>query len=530
MRTATLRVLPGRFLFARAPRVFASNLSTQAAAAGSMPARVPLLINGSVVHSAAVEDVPVTDPATQLVLARTPLATTAEMEAAVAAAKNALPAWSATSAPNRARVMLKFQALIREHTEELAHMITREHGKTLADARGDLFRGLEVVEHACSITSLQMGETMPALSAGVDTHSYRLPLGVCAGVAPFNFPAMIPLWMFPMAVVCGNTFVLKPSERVPTTAMRLVELAEEAGLPPGVVNVIHGAHDAVDFLCDHPDIRAISFVGSDRAGAHIYRRGGAAGKRVQANLGAQNHAVLLDDANMKSALNSIASAAFGSAGQRCMAISRLVLVGRAREQLPRLVEIASALPCGIGTGSGSSSWTSISPQARARVEELIGSAIAEGAACPLDGRGATVAGFPDGNWVAPTVLTVTPSMRIYAEEVFGPVLQVLTVDTLEEAIALVNANPYGNGTAVFTRSGALARKFEHEIDVGQVGINLPLPVPLPMFSFTGSRGSILGDINFYGKGGVQFYTQWKTVTSNWKLEEEEELSLAMPIL
>tara|TARA_B110001452_G_scaffold75986_1_gene61703 strand:- start:1564 stop:3144 length:1581 start_codon:yes stop_codon:yes gene_type:complete len=509
-------------------------LSTAAAVESAAAPRVPLLINGKFVESTSTgPGVPVRCPASQKLLATTPIATQEEMKAAVDAASAAFPKWAATSVSNRARVMFKLQALIRQHEDELAALLSSEHGKTIEDAKGDIFRGLEVVEHACSITSLQMGETVAGVAGSTDVHSYRLPLGVCAGIAPFNFPAMIPLWMFPMGVVTGNTYVLKPSERVPLTTMRLAELAMEAGLPDGVLNVIHGTHDAVNFICDDPAIKAISFVGGDAAGKHIYSRGSANGKRVQANMGAQNHAVVMEDAEPDSTMKALVAAGFGAAGQRCMAISRVVLVGKAQEMLPKLVEMASTLTLGRGDVAGVDVPPLNSAQAKERVERLVNAGVAEGASMPLNGLGATVEGFPDGNWVGPTVLSdVTTDMTCYKNEIFGPVLQVLHADTLDDAIALINANPYGNGTALFTRSGAAARKFTHEVDVGQIGINLPIPVPLPMFSFTGSRGSILGDHNFYGKGAVTFYTQWKTVTSNWKELEGEttKLSLSMPTM
>jgi len=492
---------------------------------------VPLLINGEFVESESTEFVRVLCPATQRVLAHTPIATKREMDEALASAKAAFPAWANTSVSNRTRIMFKLQALIREHTEELAQILTMEHGKTIDDAKGDIFRGLEVVEHACSTTSLQMGETMQNVATSVDIHSYRTPLGVCAGIAPFNFPAMIPLWMFPMATVCGNTFVLKPSELVPLTTMRLAELALEAGMPKGVLNIIHGAHDAVNFICDEPDIKAISFVGSDTAGAHVYQRGSANGKRVQANLGAQNHAVIMPDADPRVALSALSAAAFGAAGQRCMAISRVVLVGEARQWVPTLVEMAAKLKVGPGNVPGIDVPPVITPQAKEKIERLVTAGAEAGATIELDGRGYAVEGHPEGNFVGPTVISgVHPSMELYKTEVFGPVLQCLEAETVDEAIALINANPYGNGTAIFTRSGAIARKFVHEVDAGQVGVNLPIPVPLPMFSFTGSRGSILGDHNFYGKGAVTFNTQWKTVTSSWKMSEQEMTSLAMPTM
>jgi len=522
-------MLAGRALVRRSARLFSTAAAAETAAAPS----VPLLINGKFVKSVSTAPgVPVRNPATQELLATTPIATAGEMRAAVDAAKAAFPAWAATSVSNRARVMFKLQALIRQHEDELAAILSSEHGKTIDDAKGDIFRGLEVVEHACSATSLQMGETTAGVAGSTDVHSYRLPLGVCAGIAPFNFPAMIPLWMFPMGVVTGNTYVLKPSERVPLTAMRLAELATEAGLPDGVLNIIHGTHDAVNFLCHEPAIRAISFVGGDAAGKHIYTRGSANGKRVQANLGAQNHAVVIPDAEPDATLKALTAAGFGAAGQRCMAISRVVLVGYAREMLPPLIEMAKGLRLGPGHVAGVDVPPLNSPEAKERVERLVNSGIAQGASAPLNGLGQTVDGYPDGNWVGPTLLTnVTPDMECYKNEIFGPVLQVLHADTLDEAIALINANPYGNGTALFTRSGAAARKFTHEVDVGQIGINLAIPVPLPMFSFTGSRASILGDHNFYGKGAISFYTQWKTVTSNWKpAGGDTALSMSMPTM
>ena len=516
-------------LLARRLPARAQHLSTAAATAPAAAPSVPLLINGEKVFSAATEGIEVKCPATQDVLATTPLATPAELEAAVAAAAAAFPAWSRTSVANRARVMHKLEALIREHTDELAKLLSAEHGKTVEDAKGDIFRGLEVVEHACSVPSLMMGETTPNVGGGVDCHSYRVPLGVCAGIAPFNFPAMIPLWMFPLAVTTGNTYVLKPSERVPLSTMFLADLATQAGLPPGVLNVVHGAHDCVNFLCDAPEIRAVSFVGGDAAGRHIHARAGAAGKRVQANMGAQNHGVVLPDCNPKAALAAIGAAGFGAAGQRCMALSRVVLVGDSKELLPEICALAEGLKLGKGDAPGVDVPPLNAASERDRIEALLTRAADGGATLAVDGRAPTVEGYPDGNWVGPTVVSgVTPDMEIYKTEVFGPVLQVLEVDTLDDAVDLLNANPYGNGCAVFTRSGAAARKFTMDVDVGQVGVNVPIPVPLPNFSFTGSRGSILGDLNFYGKAGVNFFTQWKTVTSSWKAEEDEAVSMSMP--
>ncbi|WP_374350612.1 CoA-acylating methylmalonate-semialdehyde dehydrogenase [Chitinimonas sp.] len=478
--------------------------------------KVKLLIDGAFVDAKGSQWRDVVNPATQDVLASVPMCGSDEVAQAVAAAKAAFPAWRATAIAERARVFLRLQALIREHMDELAATLTREQGKTLADAKGDVFRGLEVVEHACSIGTLQMGEFAENVAGGVDTYAIRQPLGVCAGITPFNFPAMIPLWMFPMACVAGNTFVLKPSEQDPLTPMKLAELAQQAGLPRGVLNVVHGGVEAVNAICDHPDIKAISFVGSVNVGRHVYERGTSNGKRVQAMLGAKNHAVVLPDANKEQTLNALVGAAFGAAGQRCMATSVVVLVGKAKEWIPDIVAKAKTLKVSAGCEPGADLGPVINRQALARIEKLIGQGIEQGATLELDGRKPVIAGYESGNFVAPTIFSaVKPGMAIYDEEIFGPVLCICEADSLDAAIALVNANPYGNGTALFTQSGAAARKFQHDIDVGQVGINVPIPVPVPIFSFTGSRGSKLGDLGPYGKEVIRFYTQTKTVTARW---------------
>jgi malonate-semialdehyde dehydrogenase (acetylating)/methylmalonate-semialdehyde dehydrogenase len=409
--------------------------------------------------------------------------------------------------------------LIREHTEELARSITIEQGKTLQDARGDVFRGLEVVETACNMGNSLMGETLGNLSRGLDTYSYRQPLGVTAGICPFNFPAMIPLWMFPVSTVCGNTMIMKPSEKDPGAAMLLAKLAQKAGLPDGVLQIVHGAVDTVNFLCDAPSVRAISFVGGNQAGEHIFDRGTKNGKRVQSNLGAKNHATIMPDADKEAAINAIVGAAFGAAGQRyvvcfliarggalifffirCMALSTAIFVGEAKEWIHEIVEKAKKLKVGSGLDPSTDVGPLISKESKERVERLIEFGVQDGAKLLLDGRGVNVPGFEKGNFVGPTVLFgVDAKNRAYQEEIFGPVLVALAVDTLEEAIEFTNNSKYGNGCAIFTQSGANARKYQHEIDVGQVGINVPIPVPLPFFSFTGSRGSIRGDIHFYGK-------------------------------
>jgi len=482
---------------------------------------IRLLIDGRFVESATQQWRDLVNPATQEVLARVPFATDEEMNAAVASAKDAFKRWRQTPIGTRARIFLRYQQLIREHLKELAALLSAEQGKTLADAEGDVFRGLEVVEHAAGIGNLQLGELANNVAAGVDTYTLLQPLGVCAGITPFNFPAMIPLWMFPMAIACGNTFVLKPSEQDPMVAMRLAELALEAGVPPGVLNVIHGGARAVDLLCDHPDIKALSFVGSTRVGNHVYQRASQSGKRVQCMMGAKNHAIVLPDAHKEQTLTHLAGAVFGAAGQRCMAISVTILVGEAQAWLPELVEKAKSLKVGAGCEAGTEVGPLISRVARERVEGLIERGAAEGAELLLDGRQPQVPGYPDGNFVGPTLFAgVRPDMSIYREEIFGPVLCVMQAATLDEAIAIVNANPHGNGTALFTRSGAAARHFQEEIEVGQVGINVPIPVPVPIFSFSGSRASKLGDLGPYGKQAVQFYTQTKTVTARWFDEGE----------
>ncbi|WP_422777006.1 CoA-acylating methylmalonate-semialdehyde dehydrogenase [Pseudomonas mediterranea] len=477
---------------------------------------VKLLIDGEWVESRSSEWHDIVNPATQQVLAKVPFATASEVDAAIAAAQRAFQTWKLTPIGARMRIMLKLQALIREHSKRIAAVLSAEQGKTLADAEGDIFRGLEVVEHACSIGTLQMGEFAENVAGGVDTYTLRQPIGVCAGITPFNFPAMIPLWMFPMAIACGNTFVLKPSEQDPLSTMLLVELAVEAGVPAGVLNVVHGGKDVVDALCTHKDIKAVSFVGSTAVGTHVYDLAGRHGKRVQSMMGAKNHAVVLPDANREQTLNALVGAGFGAAGQRCMATSVVVMVGAARQWLPELKALAQKLKVNAGSEPGTDIGPVISQRAKARILELIESGVQQGAKLELDGRGVSVPGFEQGNFVGPTLFSgVTTDMRIYTEEIFGPVLVVLEVDTLDEAIALVNANPFGNGTGLFTQSGAAARKFQSEIDVGQVGINIPIPVPVPFFSFTGSRGSKLGDLGPYGKQVVQFYTQTKTVTARW---------------
>ncbi|TPX64894.1 hypothetical protein SpCBS45565_g05547 [Spizellomyces sp. 'palustris'] len=487
-----------------------------------------LYVNGEFFESQTKQWFELRNPATQELVTLVPQATPEELTHASRTAEEAFKTWKQSSVLTRQRIMMNLQLLIRDHMDDLAKSITAEQGKTFPDAKGDVLRGLQVVENACGIPSLLMGEKLP-VARDMDTFTIREPLGVVAGIAPFNFPAMIPLWMFPLAIATGNTCLIKPSERDPGAMMILAKLAEESGVPKGVLNVVHGGVDTVNFLCDDPAVRAISFVGSDRAGKYIFSRGTANGKRVQANLGAKNHGVIMPDANKNHTLNQLVGAAFGAAGQRCMALSTAVFVGKAREWLPELVERAKMLKVTGGFEEGADLGPLITPQAKERCEELIQSGIDEGATLLLDGRNPQVPEkYKAGNFVGPTILgDVTPTMRCYTEEIFGPVLVCLSADTLDDAISMVNRNPYGNGTAIFTNSGAIARKFTEEIDVGQVGVNVPIPVPLPMFSFTGSRGSIQGDLNFYGKSGVQFYTSTKTVTQLWRHEDATELEAAV---
>lgn len=481
-----------------------------------------LLINGEFVESKTSHWQDIINPATQEVLGQVPFATAEEVNAAIAAAQNAFASWRQTPIQARMRIMLKLQDLIRTNLKSIAQVLTAEQGKTLADAEGDIQRGLEVVEHACSIGSLQMGEYVEGVARGVDTYTLQQPLGVCAGITPFNFPAMIPLWMFPMAIVCGNTFVLKPSEQDPLSTMMLVELAIEAGVPAGVLNVVHGGKEVVDLLCTHRDIKAISFVGSTAVGTHVYNLAGQHGKRVQSMMGAKNHVVVMPDANKEQTLNALVGAAFGAAGQRCMALSVAVMVGDTKHWVDELVNKTKTLKVNAGHEPNTDVGPVISTRAKARVIDLINSGVEQGAELLLDGRDVNVPGYEKGNFVGPTIFNqVTTDMRIYQEEVFGPVLAIIHVDTLEQAIELINANPFGNGVGLFTQNGNTARTFQHQIDIGQVGINIPIPVPVPFFSFTGSRGSKLGDLGPYGKQAVQFYTQTKTITSRWFEDDQE---------
>jgi malonate-semialdehyde dehydrogenase (acetylating)/methylmalonate-semialdehyde dehydrogenase len=418
----------------------------------------------------------------------------------------------------RSRVMFAFRNLIEKHADELARIVASEHGKVVDDAKGEVIRGMEVAEYACGLPQLVKGEYSDQVSTDVDSFSFRQPLGVCAGITPFNFPVMVPMWMHPMAIATGNTFVLKPSERDPSASNFVAELYAEAGLPDGVFNVVHGDKVAVDAILEHRDINAVSFVGSTPIAQYVYENGTASGKRVQALGGAKNHAVVMPDADLDFAANHLTAAGFGSAGQRCMAIAIAVAVGDAAEPLiERLKRKAEEIKVGPGLDPDSEMGPVVTPQARDRITGYIGSGEQAGAEVVVDGRGIEVEG--DGFFVGPTLFDrVTPDMEIYRDEIFGPVLGVVRVDTLAEAIELINANPYANGTAIFTSSGQAARYFQRQVQVGMIGINVPIPVPMAFYSFGGWKASLFGDKHIHGPEGIKFYTRGKVVTSRWPEE------------
>jgi malonate-semialdehyde dehydrogenase (acetylating) / methylmalonate-semialdehyde dehydrogenase len=460
---------------------------------------------------------PVFNPATGLQHAEVVLASAQDVIEAVAAADGAFEAWSQTSVSRRAKVLFAFRELVNRHVNDIAGLIVDEHGKVMSDARGEVQRGLEVVEFACGIPSLLKGDYSDQVSGGVDTFSFREPLGVVAGITPFNFPAMVPMWMYPVAIACGNTFVLKPSERDPSASLLVADLWQQAGLPDGVFNVLQGDKVAVDGLLDDPRVAAVSFVGSTPIARYIHERGSANGKRVQALGGAKNHAIVLPDAAIDFAAEHLAAAAFGSAGERCMAISAAVAVGSAADAVVDAVSTkARAVKVGSGRDAASEMGPVVTRTAQERIERLIGTGEKQGARLAVDGRGLKVDGFEDGFFVGPTVIDqVTTDMDVYREEIFGPVLSVVRAGSVEEAIAVINANPYGNGTAIFTNSGQAARQFQRGVKVGMIGINVPVPVPMAFYSFGGWKDSLFGDKHVHGPEGVSFYTRAKVVTSRW---------------
>jgi malonate-semialdehyde dehydrogenase (acetylating)/methylmalonate-semialdehyde dehydrogenase len=458
------------------------------------------------------------DPNTGLIQARVVLGTAGDLERAVDLAKAAQPAWATTNPQRRARVMFKFKELLEKNMDELAHLLSSEHGKVIADSKGDIQRGLEVVEFACGIPHAQKGEYTYGAGPGIDVYSLRQPLGIVAGITPFNFPAMIPMWMFAVAIAVGNAFILKPSERDPSVPNRLVELMKEAGLPEGILQCVHGDKVMVDAILDHPDIAAVSFVGSSDIAHYVYQRGVAAGKRVQAMGGAKNHGIVMPDADFDQAVNDIMGAAYGSAGERCMALPVVVPVGEdtADQLLKRLVPAIDALKVGISTDKDAHYGPVVTAAHKAKVENYIQMGIDEGAKLVVDGRGFKLQGYENGFFVGPTLFDhVTPDMTTYKEEIFGPVLQMVRAKSFEEALELPSKHAYGNGVAIFTRNGHAAREFAARVNVGMVGINVPIPVPVSYHSFGGWKRSAFGDHNQYGMEGVRFYTKSKVVTQRW---------------
>jgi malonate-semialdehyde dehydrogenase (acetylating)/methylmalonate-semialdehyde dehydrogenase len=493
-------------------------------------AQVPFWIDGAPVPSRGSRSGDVTNPATGKVTRTVAFANAQDVDAAVRAAKRAFPEWRATSPIKRARILARFRELMEQHLREIATLVSEEHGKVLLDAMGSVQRGIEVVEFAIGAPHLLKGEHSGTVARDIDAHSRLQPVGVCAGITPFNFPAMVPMWMFPVALVCGNTFILKPSEKDPSASMRMAELLKEAGLPDGVFNVVHGDKEAVDAILNHPDVAAVSFVGSTPVAKHVYTTAAANGKRVQALGGAKNHAVVLPDADVAFAADSLIGAAYGSAGERCMAISAVVAVGEAADPLvAALAERARGLKIGPGLGDKMDMGPLVTRAHRDKVKGYVDAGVAEGAMLVVDGRGLSIPGHEEGFFLGPTLFDhVTPAMTIHRDEIFGPVLVVLRVPTLDEAIALVNSNQYGNGTAIFTSSGAAARRFEDEVEVGMVGINVPIPVPAAFYSFGGWKQSLFGDLHVHGMEGVYFYTRTKAITARWLRDRVSTSDFGMP--
>jgi malonate-semialdehyde dehydrogenase (acetylating)/methylmalonate-semialdehyde dehydrogenase len=480
---------------------------------------VPTFIGGGWREITGVEKTPVYNPSRGEVIAEVPACTKEHVDLAVEAAADAFPAWRDTPPVERARLFFRYRQLIEENFDRICQSVSREHGKTLAEARGSVYRGLENIEFACAAPTLLMGDTLEEIARGVDCETMLQPLGVCVGITPFNFPAMVPMWMFPLALVCGNTFVLKPSEKVPLTANLIVDLLHKAGLPKGVLNVVHGGRECVDALLTHAKVKAISFVGSSPVARHIYETGTRHGKRVQANGGAKNHVVVMPDADVARTVEALTTAAFGCAGERCMAGSTAIAVGQASDRvLPTLVEAARAMK--VGPTDIANPQPDMGPvitgQHRDRVLSLVASGEKEGAKVIADGRGVRVPDAPNGFYIAPTIVDlVEDKMTIAREEVFGPVLNVMRMDDLDSAIEAANRSAYGNGASIFTSSGKAAREFKHRVKAGMVGINIGVPATMAMFPFTGWGESFYGDLHIQGKEGVQFYTQQKVVSTRW---------------
>jgi malonate-semialdehyde dehydrogenase (acetylating)/methylmalonate-semialdehyde dehydrogenase len=503
---------------------------SSAPAVSTLP-RIGHHVNGSLREGASGRFGNVYCPATGEVSAEVAFASKAEVDEAVAAAEAAFPDWAATPPHVRARVMFRLRDLIEQNADKLAELINREHGKVLSDARGEVTRGLEVVEFACSAPVMLKGEFSENVGRGIDSIAQRQPLGVVAGITPFNFPTMVPMWMFPVALVCGNCFILKVSEKVPSAAMLIADLLKQAGCPDGVFNVVNGDRETVDALLDHPGIRAISFVGSTPIARLIYERGTAAGKRVQALGGAKNHMVIMPDADMDQAVDALMGAAYGSAGERCMAISVAVPVGEATAGalLEKLAPRVRALQIGAGHDAADEMGPLVTREHRDKVASYVDLGVEEGAELVVDGRGLNLQGYESGFFIGGTLFDkVTPEMRIYKEEIFGPVLSVVRSPDFEHALNLVNAHEFGNGTAIMTNDGGAARAFMNRVKAGMIGVNVPIPVPMAFHSFGGWKASLFGDHHIHGAEGVRFYTQLKTSTIRWSDGLTKGASFAMP--
>ena len=488
-------------------------------------------INGTHETSSSNRYGDIYNPATGQVIAKLPMGNSGDLDKAVNAAELAFKSWSKTSITRRSQVLFKYKELLESNREELTRLITLEHGKVLSDAAGSLQRGIEVVDFACGIPHLMKGEFSEQVGTGIDCYSTRQPIGVCSGVTPFNFPAMVPMWMFPIAIVCGNTFILKPSEKNPSCSMKLAELMQEAGLPEGVMNVVHGDKEMVDAILDHPTIKTFSFVGSTPVAKAVHSKASANGKRVQALGGAKNHAIILADADIEQAANAIIGAAYGSAGERCMAISVVVALESIADELKtNLLEKASQLQIGPGDDPDNEMGPLITAEHKDKVINYIDQGVESGATLLLDGREHPMTSSNEGFFLGPTLFDhVQRDMSIYLEEIFGPVLVILRVQNFSEAIELANQHQFGNGVALFTTKGSAAREFVNSVQVGMVGINVAIPVPLSFYTFGGWKDSIYGSSNIYGMDGVRFYTKTKTVTTRWPdIDEDEDLNLSMP--
>jgi malonate-semialdehyde dehydrogenase (acetylating)/methylmalonate-semialdehyde dehydrogenase len=491
---------------------------------------IPHWIGGEALHLPETPMLDVFDPATGTVQRQVPKGTAATVGEAVAAAQRAFAPWSQTPPIRRARILNQFLALMNQHKDDIAALITSEHGKVFSDAQGEVMRGIDIVEFACGIPHLLKGDFTEQVSTGIDNWTMRQPLGVVAGVTPFNFPCMVPCWMFPVAIACGNTFVLKPSERDPSAALLMARLLKEAGLPDGVFNVVQGDREAVEALMAHPLVKAFSFVGSTPIAHGLYQKGAELGKRVQALGGAKNHMVVMPDADLDMTLDALVGAAYGSAGERCMAISVAVLVGDVAERiLPKLIERVKALKIGHGMAPDVEMGPIVTAPARERIEQYIGVGVEEGAHLLVDGRGHSVSGFEQGFFTGGTLFDhVTPAMRIYREEIFGPVLSCVRVADMAEALELVNRHEFGNGVACFTQDGHTAREFSRQVEVGMVGINVPIPVPMAWHGFGGWKRSLFGDMHAYGEEGVRFYTRQKSVMQRWAEGADKGSAFVMP--